>query len=422
MNAAAAQTARSNLRQRADYTHKCNLRRGRHGWLRLTPAYSVKIVEELIAAVEAPKRLFDPFCGTATTGLSAAYHGHTAATTEINPFLAWLGNAKTAHYSRGDITRARDACAEALSLVEREKIAPVAEPPIHNIDRWWPKKSLVFLRLLKGALNMAAEKGSPERTLLQVAFCRTLIRLSNAAFNHQSMSFKEAGKQLALDIGHDAASLFGEDVRFVLDGAGDNPSGSCAVINGDARELPRIVKGRFDLVITSPPYANRMSYIRELRPYMYWLDFLVNGRDAGELDWASIGGTWGVATSRLAEWKPNGDRRRNRRLEGILDRIAHEDNANGALLANYVAKYFEDIWQHLKGLRNILSERARIHYIVGNSAFYGVLLPVEEFYAEMLRELGFEEVSVRAVRKRNSKKELVEFDVSAAWQGSRGRW
>ncbi|WP_322490103.1 hypothetical protein [Chloroflexus sp.] len=38
------------------------------------------------------------------------------------------------------------------------------------------------------------------------------------------------------------------------------------------------------LVITSPPYPNRMSYIRELRPYMYWLGYLNNGRDAGELD------------------------------------------------------------------------------------------------------------------------------------------
>ena len=35
------------LRQRADYTHKFNVGAGRHGWLRLTPAYSVKVVEEI---------------------------------------------------------------------------------------------------------------------------------------------------------------------------------------------------------------------------------------------------------------------------------------------------------------------------------------------------------------------------------------
>jgi len=413
---AAVKAARSNLRQRADYTHKYNLRTGRHGWLRLTPAYSVKIVEELIAAAEGRERVFDPFCGTATTGLSAAYHGHTAATTEINRFLVWLGQAKTAHYSRSNIADTRDACEVALSLVKREKISPVAEPPIHNINRWWPSRSLAFLRLLKGAIDEVTKGGSAERTLLQVAFCRTLIDLSNAAFNHQSMSFKGETKQLSLDIGLDAAVLFRQDVDFVLNGAEENPSGSCAVIEGDARDLPKILKGGFDLVITSPPYANRMSYIRELRPYMYWLGFLENGRDAGELDWASIGGTWGVATSRLTEWKPNGDKYRCNALQDILEGIAHKDNANGALLANYVAKYFEDIWEHLKGLRNILAEDASVHYIVGNSTFYGVVLPVHEFYADMLRRLGFVDIGVRPLRKRNSKKELVEFDVSAVWK------
>jgi hypothetical protein len=38
------------LRQRADYTHKHNVKTGRHGWLRLTPAYSVKVVEEIISS------------------------------------------------------------------------------------------------------------------------------------------------------------------------------------------------------------------------------------------------------------------------------------------------------------------------------------------------------------------------------------
>src|SRR5437773_1144189 len=87
------------LRQRADYTHKYNIKTGRHGWLRLTPAYSVRVVEELMDHTKDHLRVFDPFSGTATTALSAAYHGHTASTTDINPFLVWLGKAKTDHYS-----------------------------------------------------------------------------------------------------------------------------------------------------------------------------------------------------------------------------------------------------------------------------------------------------------------------------------
>ena len=48
-------------------------------------------------------------------------------------------------------------------------------------------------------------------------------------------------------------------------------------VEGDARDLPKLLNETFDLVVTSPPYANRMSYIRELRPYMYWLGFLTSG-------------------------------------------------------------------------------------------------------------------------------------------------
>ncbi len=406
-----------NLRQRADYTHKYNMRTGRHGWLRLTPAYSVKIVEELIDPVERPERIFDPFCGTATTGLSAAYHGHIATTIDINPFLVWLGRAKTGYYSRETILRTHDACTNALTLVRRKCVMPVPEPPIHNINRWWSKRSLEFLCTLRSAIDEVTDCETAERTLLQVAFCRTLIAISNAAFNHQSMSFKSADQQLVLDVVVDEAPLYREDVDFVLNGADRNPSGICTVIEGDARKLSAFPKKSFDLVITSPPYANRMSYIRELRPYMYWLGCLANGRNAGELDWASIGGTWGIATSRLMDWKPASESHVSKRLENILRRIAHQDNPNGILLANYVAKYFDDMWQHLKEIRNVLADTARVHYIVGNSTFYGVLLPVEEFYADMMRDLDFVNVSVRAIRKRNSKKELVEFDVSASWNG-----
>ena len=297
---------REKLRQRADYTHKFNAKTGRHGWLRLTPAYSVKIVEELIDLYDQPLRVLDPFCGTATTALSAAYHGHEGVTTDINPFLVWFGKVKTAKYSSAAIASTRGACARVVDAVKRGAVEPVKAPPIHNIERWWCAEALAFLCTLRAGIEAGSEEHSPERDLLLVAFCRTLIALSNAAFNHQSMSFKDCG-QLHFPFDADMGQVFSDDLLFVLEGAEDNPDGTGQVVFGDAKNLSEAVGGPFDLVITSPPYANRMSYIRELRPYMYWLGFLDSGRDAGDLDWSAIGGTWGAATSRLIDW----DRRRN---------------------------------------------------------------------------------------------------------------
>ena len=404
------------LHQRADYTHKPNLKSGRHGWLRLTPAYSVKVVEDLIGRCDRPMRVFDPFSGTATTALSAAYHGHEATTTDINPFLVWLGRAKTAHYTDATLVAALAARDQAVDLAKREVVNPVAPPPIHNIERWWPPAALTFLQFLRASIEVATTADSPERTLLLVGFCRSLIALSNAAFNHQSMSFKGEGG-LPLDLGVDMSRQFTDDVRFVLKGAAENPPGAAQVLLVDSRASASAVDGPFDLVITSPPYANRMSYIRELRPYMYWTGYLANGRDAGELDWLAIGGTWGVATSRLTEWTRRLDHHVHLPLDKVLEQIAHADNKNGRLLANYVAKYFDDMWAHFCSLTPTLAAEAEIHYVVGNSTFYGVLLPVEQIYAAMLRSLGFTNVKCKPLRKRNSKKELIEFDVSARWPG-----
>ena len=99
--------------------------------------------------------------------------------------------------------------------------------------------------------------------------------------------------------------------------------------------------------------------------------------------------------------------------------MRHHDNRNGRLLANYVAKYFDDVWRHLESLVPVLGGNSEVHYIVGNSTFYGVLLSVEKLYAAMFERLGFEDIACRALRKRNSKKELFEFDVCARWAGGR---
>lgn len=78
------------ISQRSDLTFKYNLKQGRHGWLRLTPAYSIKIVENLLERAGKPQLVLDPFSGTGTTGLVCAERGIACNLVEINPFLAWL--------------------------------------------------------------------------------------------------------------------------------------------------------------------------------------------------------------------------------------------------------------------------------------------------------------------------------------------
>jgi SAM-dependent methyltransferase len=395
------------LRQRSDLTHKHNLTSGRHGWLRLTPAYSVKLVSRILENYETPVRVLDPFSGTGTTALAAAEQGHSATGVDVNPFLVWLGNAKLAFYTKADIQHAVEAVSHICTV---KGTSPAEPPPIHNIERWWHPEILAVLCDIKGRIDALKTKVIRVRDLLLIAFCQTVIKLSNAAFNHQSMSFAGRKAELAHAPGR-CIECFQTNAVAVIESLVPDLEGHGDVILGDSRQAPP--GGEYDVLITSPPYPNRMSYIRELRPYMYWLGYIREAREAGELDWNAIGGTWGIATSRLSDWKPDPGVTLPPRLYEVVEEIAQANGANGRLLSAYVHKYFFDMWAHFKTAKDSLKRGGKAVYIVGNSTFYGVTVPAERIYADMLGAAGFINVRVEPIRKRNSKKELFEYAVEA---------
>lgn len=400
----------STIAQRADLTFKHNRDKGRHGWLRLTPAYSVKLTQELLMQ-RSGARILEPFAGTSTTALCAANLGRTAVAVDINPFLVWLGRAKVRSYSDAQL-RDFALLREALRRKLERPFSPAAPaPPLHNIERWWGPRALNFLGRLKAQLTKLGSRAAPPVVdLFKVSFCRTLIAMSSAAFDHPSMSFSDAPPPQRSPAA--LVEQFCQDTLHVQESARLNPIGSAQIIQGDAQNLSHLQNlAPFDLVITSPPYPNRMSYIRELRPYMYWLDHLQEAAEASALDWKAIGGTWGKATSNLQSWEPKSAPQAS--LQKKLRAIEASHPKNGVLMARYVHKYFQDMQDHLQSIVPLVRPGGELHYIVGNTSFYGHLVPVEQLFIDMMRDAGLVRTKAAIIRKRNSKKELFEFHVQA---------
>jgi len=413
----------SPLRRRDDLTFKANLRDSRHGWIRLTPAYSVHLVAEILDA-ERPEGglVLDPFCGTGTTALVCAERGIAAETTDINPFLIWLAQAKARAYAAAELTALGRVADRIRAAIRAPSSGAVWAPPLFRIERWWDEATLAALgRAMAEIRGAAGEEAPAVLDLARVAFCRTLIERAQVSFGHQSMSFAKAGAEegepgrgaeaRSRDAAEAVAQSFERAAESVARGAASAIPTSPRVLHCDARDLrARLEPERYRCVITSPPYPNRMSYIRELRPYMYWLGYLADGRAAGELDWQAIGGTWGVATSNVARWAP--ERPAPIPFEGfeaLLERIAVQSE----VLSRYVHKYFHDMARHAASLFAVMRPGGAVHYIVGNSKFYDVLVPAERIFAELFAAAGFASPEVRAIRKRSSKRELYEFVVSA---------
>ncbi len=394
------------------FTFKGNVKDTRHGWLRLTPAYSVHLVRERLAEVgpeSAP--LLDPFSGTGTTLLACAEQGLAGDAVDLNPFLVWLARAKLARYPAKSREQARrTVSAMARAALARSPSRPWV-PPLYRIERWWEPETLSALGRAFAALGRA-EPAPRARDLARLAFCRALIDCANVSFGHQSMSFKR-GEQ-AKDGKKRVAAALEHALESILPAAAE-PLGRAPrrVVLGDSRRLDKALpRRRYGAIITSPPYPNRMSYIRELRPYMYWLGFLEDRQSAGELDWQAIGGTWGAATSRLSTWKPT---RRGELSE--LGPIAAEIAEKSPLLAAYVRRYFFDMAEHVASVVPRLAAGGTLAYVVGNSKFYETLLPVEELFATLFDRAGLVDIEIEKLRKRTSKRELFEYCVTARKAG-----
>jgi len=394
------------------YTFRGNLRDTRHGWLRLTPAYSLHLVQELVATRTHPELpVLDPFCGTGTTLLSCAEAGVACDTVDLNPFLVWLARAKVARYDARVRALARSLVDEMATRARAPQRTPEWVPPLHRIERWWDPATLAALSVAFATLA-AGDVPPRARDLARLAFCRTLLGTSNASFRHQSMSFADGKRQ-------SPRAARAEVARHLTDSFDSLEKAAVAelrgpkrrVFLGDSRDVGAAVgERRYGSLITSPPYANRMSYIRELRPYMYWLGYLSDGRSAGQLDWRAIGGTWGAATSNLGSWTPpEGFSVPHRGYAALARRI----EGHSPILARYVHRYLVDMDRHLAGIRPLLAPGARVHYVVGNSKFFDVLLPVEKILAAQLSTHGFSATRVDVLRKRTSKPELFEYCVSA---------
>jgi hypothetical protein len=395
-------------RRNAHLTYLGNEQAGRHGWLRLTPAYSVRLVRDHLATLDRGAMVTDPFSGTGTTVLTAAELGLRGQALDINPFLVWLAEAKTRTYRPALLAAITAATSDLVASARHRSSHQNWRPKLANIERWWTPITLQALAALRSALDDLPRR--PGRDLLELGFCRVLIETSNAAFNHQSMSFHHGPDNRSVE---QVLDRFTQRTAEIVASAAARLPGRATVVYHDAREMDAAAIHPCDLLFTSPPYVNRMSYVRELRPYMYWLRFLDEPSEAAELDWRAVGGTWGTATSRLATWRPSENTPIDGELAETCRHILALGGRSGGLLATYVRKYFTDVWSHVQAAYKQVKSGGRAVYIVGNSTFYGHVVPTEQWYRRLLLEAGFTGGDVQPIRKRNSKRELFEFAVTA---------
>lgn len=392
-----------------------------HRWYLLTAAYAPALVRRILSQFVDERgvdKVLDPFSGTGTTLLESKKQGHNTVGVEYNPVYQEVATAKTTWELDPDrvgsisadlFDRARELEREweGVEVDDFEDEFGVHVPHIYNRERWWHNEVLRELLAAREAIN-DLELDENYQRFFRISILGILIEVSNATYNHVSLSYMDEPPEPeeinVFDTLNGQIEDMISDLREVLE---IEDPGDVDVRRGDSTEIEEhVAENEVDTIITSPPYPNRYSYMRETRPHMFFFDMVDDAGEVGNMALESIGGTWGRATSQLedAEIDPVNDL-----VDELVSDIAAEIGKEDVRMENYVLKYFNKMEHHLQGVDQVVAdEGGEIAYTVGNSKLKDVVVPTDEILAEMFRAHGFPNVRITRERQRNSKKELYE--------------
>ena len=189
---------------------------------------------------------------------------------------------------------------------------------------------------------------------------------------------------------------------------------SCAskatIISGDARTLIEIPANIIDLVVTSPPYANNYDYADATRLEMtFW----------GEVrSWSDLHGAVRQFLIRSSSQHVSKDHLEldtllnETAIEPIkeeLTRACHEletiREGKGGKKAYHtmIAAYFNDMSNTFHSLRRVTKKGCTMCFVIGDSAPYGIYVPVEKWLGELAIAANFSSWSFKKIRDRNIK-------------------
>jgi hypothetical protein len=180
------------------------------------------------------------------------------------------------------------------------------------------------------------------------------------------------------------------------------PCPPCDVRVADARSSG-LGESNIDVVITSPPYLNRNNYIAQQKAELALLSIVTSPRAYRDLVQSTIRShvesrfPAGEPTSLIPE------------VQRILAALRLTDN-NNPKIPHMIAGYFDDMAAVYGELFRTMRKGARAAFVVGNSRWGGVVVPVDHLLLSIAEQVGFRPHRILVTRlKGNSPQQMRQY-------------
>lgn len=341
-------------------TFKPNKDIPRHRWFYFKEGFARDLVLYLLKKFNIGEGnwVLDPFMGVGTTPLTCREYGVNTIGIEISPLFKMIAEAKIENYDVEDIKKYLDYL---LNYKERIDLGGV-----HGLlKKAFPKPSLIdILRIRNGIENI------PERRYRNFFYVALL-----SAANKSSFMIKDGSKlKMSRNRVPPFIDMFRRTVKMMIKDIEEMELKNVEyhLHQGDARRITMVEDDSIDIIITSPPYLNKIEYTS-----IYEIEYLIV---YGDTQVNPIRSYIGLTFSRR--------------------HILELPKIGGESLPPAAHAYFNDMYMALQEMYRVLKRGRRAILVVGQGIFPDRVVPSDEILAKLARKIGFKKPEIWVVNRR----------------------
>jgi DNA modification methylase len=343
------------------------------------------------ALTEPGDTVLDPMCGSGITLLEGWAAGRSVVGVDLDPLARRQAKARTTALSNTEVLEAGQAALRRTAYLMAglgpqrdplDAVKTVMDPATREfLDYWFFPETQHELACL--TLAIREESDADLRNLLEVIFSSTIVTKSGGVSRARDLahtrphrvSEKAPGRPVPrfANLIERAADAYGSINRDAV--------GECRIVDGDARSLP-LPDGGVDLIVSSPPYANALDYMRAHKFSLAWLGDPIPSLTQLRREYIGSESPGNQAATSVDSLPAT--------VEAVVERVGEADATKSRVLR----RYFADMSGAISEMQRVLRPGSAAVIVVGPSTMRGILVPTHECLANLATRGGLDVVAV----------------------------
>lgn len=377
----------------------------RHRWYYYKEGYSPNFVEKAIeyAGISKNDLIIDPFNGSGTTTLTSSMLGYKSIGIEVNPFTSFLSDAKVKNVEVSKLDKIEDKLLKAVNTGSNSPLLEFSTfSKKENLDKWLFNDEV--LNSFEGGWQFSKSVSEYNlRKIIRLALISTAMQNGNAKRDGKCLRYRNNWDRNGFNRDSFIESLLLNISNIKNDLHIAPISVKSKILRGDSRNILKSSNeiNDFKLCVTSPPYLNTFDYTDIYRPELFLGKFIQGSQKLYDLRLETI------RSHIQAKWQLPTQYDFGLLFQQTMKHInENKDNLMHKNIPLMIQAYFEDMLNILKLLKAKASKNAQVWFVVSNSAYAGLEVPVDLIIGDIATKAGWylKEIGVlRYVKKRKTK-------------------